>query len=91
VTKRHLLVLALCLAGACLDTHDASLGEQSERAPASPADGGAAADAGSPLREAGPDALEHADADADVEEEDEEDERDAGTSTLCRLEPWHCT
>lgn len=89
MTKGRPLVLVLCLAGACLDTHDASLGEQDEHAPASPADDGGAADAGSHPLDAGGDALEHTD--AHIEDDDSDEERDAGTSLLCRLEPWHCT
>jgi hypothetical protein len=86
--KSHPLVLVLFLAGACLDTHDASLGAQGEPAPASPVDGGAA-DADSLPLDAGGDVIEHTD--ADVEDDDADEERDADTSLLCRLEPWHCT
>jgi hypothetical protein len=84
VPGRHPLLLMLALTAGCLDTHDASLGEQETGDEVESAPDGSTGDAGQPAPDAGRDAEPDAD-------DGEEEEDDAGTSLLCRLEPWHCT
>lgn len=81
------MLVVLCLVSGCLDTHDASLGEQAEDREAAehaPEAGQPTEDAGRSLSDAGPNTQR------DAESEDDPEHADAATSLLCRLEPWHC-
>jgi hypothetical protein len=82
------LLFVLGLASGCLDTQDASLGEQEEeRSQVDAASDAAEDDAGPSALDGGSDVPVDAELDAESEEEET---RDAATSLLCRLEPWHC-
>ena len=87
MSLRCSLLLVLFTVMGCLDTHEASLGEQ-EADGRAPEAGRPTEDGGPPLSDGGPAARRDGGVDAD--DDDDSEHADAATSLLCRLEPWHC-
>lgn len=90
MSPRYIIASMFSLAAGCLDTHDASLGEQQRTDPPGTAlDGGGPEGADAAPPEEAPDA--EPDAAFDGGEGAHEEGGDASSSSLCRREPWHCT